>query len=338
MIDELTRKILNDESLIANREKWFQNMRDVYDGRDLNMYLFGIGGQAADPNLYYTNPEKWLEEAAKNLAERAHETVSGQYFVPCCIEAPLYGVHFIDKILGAEVFFKADQWYNYYLKNEVGELEKPDLENNEVWGLAKRIAEAFLAMDVSVPLFGLPTIASALNIAVNLYGEEILVAMLMEPEAAHHDLKIINEVLIEIHRWYQGHIPANQLQMVCSSSRTQPPGYGQLCGCTTQLLSPQLYEEFIFPLDNELLGVFPGGGMIHLCGSHRQLIPLFARMENLKSVQLNDRAAEDLEYYVEGLREDQVIYFCPCEGMPLERALEIAKDKRMVIYGKYRHK
>jgi len=94
------------------------------------------------------------------------------------------------------------------------------------------------------------------------------------------------------------------------------------------------YEEFIMPLDDALLGAHPNGGMIHLCGSHKQLIPLFARMENLKCVQINDRAAEDLEYYVQGLREDQVIYLYPCKGMPIERALEIAGNKRMVIVPK----
>lgn len=221
------------------------------------------------------------------------------------------------------------------MENEVGALEKRNLENNVVWKLAKRIAEAFLNLNVTVPLFGLPTIASALNISVNLYGEEILVDMISDPEAAEHDLQIINEVLIEIHKWYLEHIPMSQLQPVISWARTQPPGYGQICGCTTQLLSPELYERFIYPLDNALLGEYPNGGMIHLCGKHLQLLPLFARMENLKSVQLNDRASEDLEFYVKGLREDQVIYLIPFDEMPAQRALEIAKSKRMVLVDKY---
>ena len=54
-------------------------------------------------------------------------------------------------------------------------------------------------------------------------------------------------------------------------------------------------------------------------------------MENLKRVQLNDRAAEELELYVQGLRRDQVIYLNPCEGMPAERALEIAAGHKMVV-------
>lgn len=75
--------------------------------------------------------------------------------------------------------------------------------------------------------------------------------------------------------------------------------------------------------------------MIHLCGNHLQLIPLFARMENLKSVQLNDKAAEDLRYYAEGLRQNQVIYSNPCDGMSAEMTMEIAKDRKMVLVDQY---
>ena len=331
-MDEFTREILTDETLIACRESWFQKIRDIYSGKDKEkMFLRVLGAETKNPELIYTDPEKWMDEALENLAVQAKNAASKQLFLPLAVENWIYGVHFVDKVFGAEVFFQYDQWYNHYLKNEVGKLEKPDLENNETWGLAKRIAQAFLNRKVTVPMIATQVIASALNIAVNLYGEEILVAMVTEPEAAHHDLQIINEVLMEMHRWYREHIPTNQLQPVAIGGRAQPPGHGQLCRCTTQLLSPALYEEFIMPLDNALLGVYPNGGLIHLCGSHKQLIPLFARMENLKNVQLNDKAAEDLEYYVEGLREDQVIYLNLCEGMPLERALEIAKDKRMII-------
>ena len=85
------------------------------------------------------------------------------------------------------------------------------------------------------------------------------------------------------------------------------------------------------PLDDALLGVYPHGGMIHLCGSHGHLIPLFAQMPHLKSVQLNDRASEDLALYAAGLREDQVIYLIPCPGMPLEKGLEIARGRKLVV-------
>lgn len=334
-MDKRIQEILCDQALIDYRERWFREMNDCFYGsRTKPFYLAGMGADAAHPDLMYTDPEAWIREAATYLADHVHSRISDKYFVPLCFYNSIYGVHFVDRIFGCDVFFQDGQWYNRRLKNEVGQLQKPDLETDETWALAKRIARAFLDLKVTAPLFETPVIASPLNIAVNLYGEEILVAMLMEPEAAHHDLQIINEVLIELHQWYRSHIPAAQLQTVVACGRCQPPEHGQLCGCTTQLLSPHLYEEFIMPLDDALLGIYPHGGLIHLCGSHTQLIPLFAGMPHLKCVQLNDKAAQDLRFYVEGLRDDQVIYFSPCEGISTRQALEIADGKKMVIaYG-----
>ena len=136
-----------------------------------------------------------------------------------------------------------------------------------------------LKANVKVPLFGLPTVASALNVAVNLYGQEILLSMMTDQEATKHDLKIINDSLCEIHKWYIANVPLEQLQPVISWERTQPPGFGQLCGCTTQLVSPDMYNDFIAPLDEQLLSVYPNGGMIHLCGSHTQHIPTWRNMK-----------------------------------------------------------
>lgn len=44
---------------------------------------------------------------------------------------------------------------------------------------------------------------------------------------------------------------------------------------------------------------------------------------------------EHIPLNLQGLRADQVIYLNSCDGMPAERALEITKDKRMVLVGKY---
>jgi hypothetical protein len=113
--------------------------------------------------------------------------------------------------------------------------------------------------------------------------------------------------------------------------RTQPSGYGQLCGCTTHLLSSELYRDFVAPLDDALLAVYPQGGMIHLCGTHAQHITTWNEMRSLCAIQVNDRAAEDLEIYIEELRDDIVLYVNPCPRMPVERIVEITGGRRTVI-------
>ena len=335
------KSMMCDETYLRNQSEWFEKMRDIFEGdvvgpivlNGIANWYFDFDPRTNEP--VYGDAEEMLEKDFEVLAGRMVNALRDDQFRPACIEKGFYGVHFVDRVFGSTVYFKSGQWYNKYLKTEVGELKAPDLENDETWLLARRYATAFFKADTKVPLFGLPTIASALNIAINLYGQEILAAMLEEPEAARHDLEIINNVLITMHRWYLDNFPIDRIQPVVSWGRTQPSGYGQLCGCSTQLVSPKLYEEFIMPLDDALLATYPHGGMIHLCGSHSHLIPLFAKMPHLRSVQLNDRASEDLELYVKGLRKDQVIYLIPCEGMPLEKGLEIAKGKKLVVNGDY---
>ena len=332
---------LCDKTRLEEQNAWFGKMREIFEGDASGpLVLNGISSWhedfGPDGAPLYDDPERMLEADLCALADRMDgAALREDQFQPACVEHGFYGVHFVDRIFGSEVFFKSGQWYNLYLKTPVGELKEPDPENDGTWKLARAYVEAFFAAGTTVPLFGLPTIASALNIAVNLYGQEILAAMLTEPDAAKHDLAVINGVLIRLHRGYLDRFPLERIQPVISWGRTQPPGYGQLCGCSTQLVSPSLYEEFIMPLDDALLAAYPHGGMIHLCGSHRHLIPLFARMPHLKSVQLNDRAAEDLLFYAEGLRGDQVIYLNPCPGMTLERGLKIAGHRKLVINGDY---
>ena len=306
-------------------------MTALYAGEPLDraFVLCGIGASAkADP---YQEPERWVEEALDSLAEQAEKAKDREIFRPLTIEPNPYGVHFVDRMLGARVFQYEGQWWADFLKSPVGTLARPDLDSDDTWRLARRQAEAFLASGVTVALFGLPTIASALNIVFNLYGEAFLVALLDRPEAARHDLKVINDLLCELHRWYRARVQGEQLQCVVAAGRAQPPGFGQLCGCTTHLLSAAQYREFVAPLDEGLLSVYPHGGMIHLCGVHTHHVPVWREMRSLRAVQLNDRAAEDLETYFRELRDDQIIYLNPTATMTVERAVAITGGRRLVL-------
>ena len=71
--------------------------------------------------------------------------------------------------------------------------------------------------------------------------------------------------------------------------------------------------------------------MIHLCGMHAQHVSTWREMGSLRSVQMNDRAAEDLGIYFQALRADQVMYVNPCDGMPVEWTMQITGGQRVVI-------
>lgn len=54
-------------------------------------------------------------------------------------------------------------------------------------------------------------------------------------------------------------------------------------------------------------------------------------MRSLRAVQVNDRAALDLPAYFSELRNDQVCYVGPCEGLSPERIVEITGGRRVVL-------
>lgn len=334
-ISNEAHKTLNDPALLTARDDWFARMWGLFEGeRQTQPFLLNGRLGWSDVDMYQ-DPESWVVQCLENLAEQTDALLCPYQFRPLCVEAGFFGVHFVDRMFGAKVWMdtKSNQWYNQYLTTPVGMLELPDLERDETWALARRVLDAFLEQDVRLPLFGLPTIASALNIAVNLYGEEFLVEIAMESDAAIHDLGVINQLLCMLHTYYRKRLPAEQLQPVISWVRTQPPGFGQLCGCTSQLISSSAYRKLIAPLDDALLRVYSNGGMIHLCGVHTQHINCWRDMQSLRAIQINDRAAHDLKAYFDGLRTNQIIYLEPCVGMTVAQAMQITGGQRLVILG-----
>jgi len=257
-------------------------------------------------------------------------------FRPYFLEHWFYGVHFVDAVLGAKVVPTSQEgaggWWTECLTSPVGTLPLPDLQRSAPWQQAQSLARAMAATQAEAVFLAPQVLASPLNIAVNLYGEEFLVALALEPEAAQRDLRVITDTIQTLTHWFLQAIPPLRYQPVCVGGRCQPRGFGQICGCTTQLLSAGQYRAFIAPLDCETLSCYPrGGGMIHLCGSHGQHIPAWREMPAVRAIQLNDRAADELELYYRGLREDQVIYVNPTSYMTVERIMAITRGHRVVI-------
>jgi hypothetical protein len=180
-------------------------------------------------------------------------------------------------------------------------------------------------------LVGLPVLSCPINIAINIYGQEFLLWLLDAPGRARHVLGVVTDAILLATRELMAVVPEDLRRTSVVCDRYAPPGYGLIDGCATQLISASHYRDFIAPLDEEALGVYPRGGMIHLCGGSTQHIPAWRDMAALRSVQLNDRAADDAEAYLAGLRRDQIVYFSPTRLMPARRFLALAGDRPVVL-------
>ncbi len=329
-IGDTTLDVLSDHRVVDRLDRGLVRLAELYSGERPNtsMTLFGAGFHV-QPTAD-SQPRDWVARALGQAADHAIVAAADGVFRPLTVEFGPRGVHFVDALLGAQTFQRLGQWWSRSLSTPVGSLRPAQLETDEMWRTTRDVALAFVDHGVTGVLFGSATLSSALNVAVNLYGERFIVALAMQPMAATRDLATISALLRELHLWYREHIPHDQLQGVVAAQRCQPPGFGQLCGCSTQLLSADMYREFIAPLDAQLLGDY-SGGMIHLCGDHRQHIPTWREMQTLRAVQLNDEAADHFERYYHGLRDDQIVYLNPTSAMTAARATRISDGRRLVI-------
>ena len=326
-----TKAALNDPELLKIRNEHFHRMDAVLNGRDDCERAFGMYGYGADAGVQPGDDP--VEFAVRALEEAAHHIDKArdlEIFHPIFVSAGMYGVAFVDRILETELTRFPD-WQARFLDTPVGELEYPDLERSETWRRATDVVNALIEMETSLPIISPPCLSSALNEAINLYGEQFLIALVAKPKAARRDLELINDVLKELHSWFLRNVPAEQLGGAALSVRTMPPGFGHIDGCSTHLISGDMYAEFVADLDEEILALHPKGGMIHLCGRHTQHIEAWRKMLSLKIVQLSYPAGEDLEIYFKELREDQSFYAGPAKDMSMERVIDATGGYRLIV-------
>lgn len=104
---------------------------------------------------------------------------------------------------------------------------------------------------------------------------------------------------------------------------TCTPGGSRLCNCSTEMISPDFYEEIVLPRDNRFFELF--AGMMHICGNHPQCIPHFNMIERLRGLEINFNYL-DLFEVSEILRDDIILW---CTG-PVEPPLLTPLGRRTI--------
>lgn len=276
-------------------------------------------------------PEAWLADVLTDMAAKANLAGDEVNYRPLAIDIDPLGVHFIDALLGIPTRFHAGQVWAEQFQGDLDELGMPDLDRCPILHKALRLAAMAAELSAGRLLVTNTVTSCPINIGMNLFGGRLLEALVARPGAARRVLRIITDVIVAVIGEFRKVIPDLIRRASVVSDRCAPPGYGYVDGCATQLISAGHYQEFFAALDEEVLLANPNGGMIHLCGACGQHIPTWRAMRALKSVQLNDRAADDLELYLAGLRADQILYVAPTRRYPARHIMELTAGRAVVL-------
>lgn len=316
-----------------------ERVQSLYAGSDTDgpVAIFGLMAGRSH-GLWGTNepdmladPEGWLDDVLADMTAHGPYALDHRTFRPFVIELDAFGTHYVDALFGAPVYYHEGQAWSEQLPIDPGDLEQPDVRDHAVYTGSMHLAKSAVQRSEGAVWISNPVLSCPINIGLNLFGGRLLEAMADRPAAARHALGVITDVIAECMAAFRDIIPEEQRQNSVGATRWAPPGHGFIDGCATQLISAEHYREFLAPLDARLLATYPKPGMIHLCGGHVQHIETWRDMPELRSVQVNDRAADDFERYWRGLREDQIVYITPTETMTAARVLAMTGGRRVVL-------
>jgi uroporphyrinogen-III decarboxylase len=119
--------------------------------------------------------------------------------------------------------------------------------------------------------------------AHQLYGEELFMLMVAEPEGARVVLGKVQEIIFTV------------FERIARELQAQPT-HLQLGDCSASLLSPTVYRDVVLPVNLTLAEGFATVGY-HSCGASSHLLGEFAKLPSLRGIQLG--AGTDLRRAVE---------------------------------------
>lgn len=170
----------------------------------------------------------------------------------------VFGVCLIPASFGFSILYRKDKWP--ILDPSKPLLTKDDIAKLDVDKiLSSPIVENLMKqMDIIHKewgkIRGFENFQGILNNAFHLRGQEIFTDMLDDPDFVHHFFSIICEVMIRISK------------MVQEKQRSSGNNVDQFvtANCTVNMVSSDLYKEYIFPYDKKLAENFERFG-VHTC-------------------------------------------------------------------------
>jgi hypothetical protein len=194
---------------------------------------------------WHTDPYYRFEKLKVMKAELKKQFPSVPYWDSSNREATIsgiYGIGIIPGAFGKPILYAPDRWptLDSQHKLSVEGMEKLEVDQALNSPLVENI---FRQMDIIERewgmIFGYPNWQGVLNSAFNLRGEEIYLDMYDKPELVHRFLNVITEAMIRLCSMVEERQRASGFHISLIS----------VSNCVVNMISPQQYEEFVYPCD-----------------------------------------------------------------------------------------
>ena len=151
----------------------------------------------------------------------------------------------------------------------------------------------------------LPDLQGPMDTAEQLWGSEILIALVEEPELVGALMEIIVRATLSLEATYRPLTHDRLAPFACTQHGYNIPGRLLIRDDSSIMVSPKTYRRVIGPHDGALLKRV-GGGSIHFCGDGHQLIDPMLELPSVRGLDFGQPGEMDVASIYARCRERRV--------------------------------
>jgi len=230
---------------------------------------------------YYFNPEYRMQvnrKMEKLLYERFGDLGLGNPNPPLVPFVSGVDCVTVLAILGCKIIFRRGESVGFLSRNandeEIRNLKVPDVRH--AYPMFQIIEQANYLKEKYGEVKGSINWEGVQNVAFGIRGNQLFMDYLEKPSIAQKVLQVSTQTIIQV--------------VKCADNLFGKPNVYVTSNCTVQMVSPQIYEEYLLTYDNilshELTDPKHGFG-IHYCGKNMEkILPSLKKIKNLKFLEV----------------------------------------------------
>lgn len=204
------------------------------------------------------------------------------------VKRPILGTDFLaagylySELMGCEIRYEPDNSPQVVCmdldEDEIEDIVCPDLDKSPVWARTQKqidyLLDKYGRVDAHVNLMGIQ------NIAMDLMGQNVMMAYYTAPDEIRALLQKITDMSIDIGKRFYA-LSKDVSGGVTAIVQQTTPGNYVTSNCSVEMVSNQIYEDFLLDYDTQLANVFTNFG-IHHCGkSMEHVVEGYSKVPNL---------------------------------------------------------
>lgn len=186
------------------------------------------------------------------------------------------------ELFGCEIIYEKENSPQVICQNldeeEIEEVQVPDLSKSPVWQRTATQLEYLKThygnVETYVNLMGIQ------NIAMDIMGQNVLMAYYSAPEETKDLLKKITDLTISVGKEFQKYSRSLSGGVTGVVQKVMPECY-LTSNCSVEMISNQLYEEFLLKCDQRLADAFGNFGIHHCGGTMEHVADGYAKVNGL---------------------------------------------------------